>query len=86
VSWCQKQTSSGLYAAREDIRGRHTDHPAGRHSIRINQRPTSIIPHFTPDALPAATLALYPRLGQAPNMLDCIPSGLVLVYKDQPVK
>jgi len=35
-----------FYGAREDIRGRHTDNQAGRHSIRTNQRPTSIIPHF----------------------------------------
>jgi len=39
-------------------RGRHTDHPAGRHSIRTKQCPTpySIIPHifYRPDALPAA--------------------------------
>ena len=36
-------------------RGRHTDHPAGRHSIRTNQCP-SIIPHifYGPVALPAA--------------------------------
>jgi len=27
-------------------RGRHTDHPAGRHSIRTNQRLTSVIPPF----------------------------------------
>jgi len=30
-----------------------------------------------PDALPAATLPIYPGSGQAPNMLDCIPSSLV---------
>jgi len=30
-----------------------------------------------PDALPATTLPLYPGLGQAPNMLACIPSGIV---------
>ena len=30
-----------LYGAREDNRGRHTNHPAGRHSVRTNQRPTS---------------------------------------------
>jgi len=30
-----------------------------------------------PDVLHAATLPIYPGLGQAPNMLDCIPSGLV---------
>jgi len=29
------------------------------------------------DALPAATLPLYPGLGQAPNVLDRIPSGVV---------
>jgi len=35
--------------AREDNRHRHrhTDHPAGRHSIQTNQRPTSVTsPHF----------------------------------------
>jgi len=46
VSWCQKKSSCGLYGAREDNRGRHTDNPAGRHSIRTNQPPTSIIPPF----------------------------------------
>jgi len=30
-----------------------------------------------PDALPATTLALYPGLEQAPNMLACIRSGAV---------
>jgi len=33
---------------------------------------------FMLDALPAATLPLYPGLGQAPNMLACIPSGFEL--------
>jgi len=48
---------------------------AGHHSIRTNQRPTSLIPPpiFMPDALPAATLPIYLGLGQAPNMLACIP-------------
>jgi len=41
-----EESSSGLYVAREDYRGRDTDNPAGCHSIRTNQRPTSIIPHF----------------------------------------
>ena len=69
-----------VYGAREDNRGRHTDHPDGRQSIRTNQWPTSIIlPIFTPDALPAATLPLYPGLGQAPNTLAYIPSGVVTV-------
>ena len=37
-------------------RGRHTDHPAGRHSIRTNQCPPPLSsPYFyRPDALPAA--------------------------------
>jgi len=46
VSWCQKKSSSGLYGAREDNSGRHTDHPAGCHSIQTNQQFTSITPHF----------------------------------------
>jgi len=29
-----------------------------------------------PDALPAATLAIYPGWGQEPNMPDCISSDL----------
>jgi len=36
-------------------RGRHTDHPAGCHSIRTNQCPPPPSPIFyRPDALPAA--------------------------------
>jgi len=73
VSHTQKKSSSGLYSAREDNRARHTDNTAGRHSIRTNQQPTSITspPFFMPDALPAATLPIYPGLGQAVNMLAC---------------
>jgi len=33
-------------------------------------------PNFTPDALPAATLPIYPGLRHPPNMPDCIPGGL----------
>jgi len=29
-----------------------------------------------PDALPGATLPLYPGLGEAPNMRVCIPNGV----------
>ena len=50
--------------AREDIKGRHTDHLGGRHSIRTNQRPPPSSPIFMPDALPATVLPLYPGLGQ----------------------
>jgi len=55
VSWCRKRTS-GFYGAREIKRGRHTDHPAGRHSVRTNQCPPPPSPDifYGPDALPAA--------------------------------
>jgi len=47
VSWCQKKKLLLDFMVQGKInRGRHTDHPAGRHSIRTNQRPTSLIPHF----------------------------------------
>ena len=50
-------------------------------TVRLGAIPSSThLPHspiFTPGALPAATLQIYPGLGQAPNMLACIPSGLV---------
>jgi len=32
-------------------------------------------PNFTPDALPATSIPIYPGLGQAPNMLDCTPGS-----------
>jgi len=84
VSWHQKK-SSELYGGREDNRGRHTDHPAGRHSIQTNQRPTSIIPrprspHFCMlDAL-LSQMSLYFGLGQAPNMLASITRGAVVIH------
>jgi len=60
------QGASGWAGARRQLldfmvqgeinRGRHTDHPAGRHSIRTNQCPPPPSPIFFygPDALPAA--------------------------------
>jgi len=39
-----------------------------------------------PDALPAATLSLYPGLGQAPNMLACVPSGMVKIGPNTELK
>jgi len=52
-------------------------------TIRLGVTPSGLIsdpppssPIFTPDALPAATLPIYPGLGPAPNILACIPSGL----------
>jgi len=34
---------------------------------------------YTLDALPGKALPIYPGLGQAPNMLACIPGGLVIL-------
>ena len=68
-----------FYGAREDNRGRYTDHLAWHHSIWTNRRPISIIPIFMPVALPAATLPRYPGLGQAQNMLASILSDVVWV-------
>jgi len=65
--------------AREDNRDRDIDHPAGRHSTRTNQRPTSIIPPFLRRMpfLPQPSHFTLACMGQAPNMLACIPSGVV---------
>jgi len=42
--------------------------------------PTSAIPTiFMQGALPCTTLPIYPGLGQAPNMLACIPGGLMMM-------
>jgi len=46
VSRCQKKSFSGLYGATGDIRGRHTNNAAGRHSIQTNERPPPSSPHF----------------------------------------
>ena len=56
---------------------------AGTLTIWLGTTPSRVIsdpppfPIFTPDALPAATLPIYAGLGQAANMLACIPSGVV---------
>jgi len=48
---------------------------------RLIGAPISAIPSFFMlDALPGITLPVYPGLGQAPNMLACIPSGLVICH------
>ena len=48
------------------------------HPSWLTGAPTSAIHTiFIPDALPCTTLLIYHGLGQAPNMLDCIPGGLV---------
>jgi len=50
------------------------------HPFRLNGALISAIPTiFMPDSLPGTTLSIYFGLGQAPNMLACIPGGLVSV-------
>jgi len=39
-----------------------------------------------PVALPATTLTIYPGLGQAPNMLDSILIGVVLLTSSEKTK
>jgi len=65
------------------VQGKITE--ADTPTIRLGATPSRLIsdpvthPHppiFTPDALPVATLPLYPGLEQPPNMLACIPSGV----------
>jgi len=66
------------------VQGKITE--ADTPTIQLGTTPSGLIscpppqpsPIFMPDALPATTLPLYPGLGQAPNMLACIPSGMVL--------
>jgi len=36
---------------------------------------------FMPDALPAATLSIYPALGQASNMQACVPNNKTLLTR-----
>jgi len=55
--WASARRELLEFKAQEKInRGRHTDHPAGRHSIRTNQCPPPPSPHifYRLDALPAA--------------------------------
>ena len=52
--------------AGEDNGGRGTDSPGGRHRTELTVPPPAQSPIFTLDALPAATLPIYPGLGQAP--------------------
>jgi len=48
------------------------------HQSRLIGASTCAIPTiFMLDALPYTTLPIYPGLEQAPNMLACIPGGLV---------
>jgi len=58
-----------------------TDHAVGATASGLNSCPFPSSPIFTLDALPATTLPLYGGLGQAPNMLACIPSGIVFAHR-----
>jgi len=57
-------------------RGRHTDHPAGRHSIRTNQCPPPPFPHFLQAGCPScrptnsvrALKATYPVCSNRPEL------------------
>jgi len=62
----------------EDNTGRLTNNPDGLPPIQTNWCPNSASSTiFMPDSLPGTTLSIYPGLEQAPNMLTCIPGGLV---------
>ena len=53
-------------------RGRHTDHPAGHHSIRTNQCPPPPSPHFyRPHALPAAQPKHWRQLAKCDFLYNC---------------
>jgi len=81
VRWCQKR-SEEIFFWTFWVQGKITE--ADTTTIRLGATPSILISDprpstsiFMPDALPATTLPLYPGLGQAPNMLACIPSGVV---------
>ena len=63
----------------KDNTGRCTNNLDGLPPHPDNWCPHLCHPHhfFMQDALPYTTLPIYPGLGQAPNMLACIPGGLV---------
>jgi len=62
----------------EDNRQMHQPSGWTATTSRLIGAPTSAIPTILmQDALPYTTLPIYPGLGQAPNMLACIPGGLV---------
>ena len=78
VSRCQKRTN-GLYGAKEINTGRHTDHLAGRHSIRTNQCPPPPSPYFFTGRMPF----LLPNQqhksteGKKVNLGNWVPFGIL---------
>jgi len=72
ASQCQKKKSGARKITKADT---PTICLGATPSRLISDLPPSS-PIFTPDALPAAILPVYPGLGQAPNMLACISGGV----------
>jgi len=79
VSWYQKVHFAIFWIFWCKIKITQTDTPTIRmdcHPYRLIGAAISAIPTiFMPDAHPGTTLPMYPGLGQAPNMLACIPDG-----------
>jgi len=73
-----RKTSSGLYGATEDNRGRYPGHPAGFYSISTNQWPTSIIPPFL-CRIPFLPQPSHFILAWDRHQLACTPSGVNLL-------
>jgi len=63
-----------------DIRGRHTAIRLGASPSGLISNPLPSSPYFTPDAVPAANLPIYPGLAQAPNMLGLVTQWLSYEY------
>jgi len=81
VSWYQKEHFAIFWIFWSKMKITQADAPTiwmDCHPIQTNWCPTSAIPTiFMQDALPYTTLPIYSGLGQAPNMLVCIPGSLV---------
>jgi len=80
VSWYQKVHFAIFWIFLRKMKTTQADTPTNRmdcHPIQTNWCPISAIPTiFMPDVLSGTTLPIYPALGQAPNMLACIPRWL----------
>ena len=81
VSWYRKVHFAIFWTFWCKMKITQTDAPTiwmDCHLIQTNWCPISAIPIiFMLDALPGTTLSIYPGSRQAPNMLPCMPSGLV---------
>ena len=64
----------------EEHRQKHQESGWTATPSRLLSAPTSATATiFTQDALPYTTLPIYPGLEQPPNMLACIPGGLLFI-------